>query len=332
MNKMSIIDGIKTWNNKRVLIVGEASIDKYIMGRANSISPDAPVPNIKIEKSLTYLGGIGRVFKFIKSFGGIPEICTIIGDDYEGDFFLKKVKEFKIDTSGVLMDNTINTPQITRIKARNQHLLRLETDYSKEIPDSTIKQFLEIINTRSKDLDSIIILDYGMGGLFDDVFIHTLLKNLKEKYKDVPIIARPNLSNYYLYENINLIKMNLQKALQILSIDCCTETSVSIVGKKILATTKCNNVMLNDIESNSYLFFKDSERINKITPFFKGPVRSYIAVGSIIMATLGLSFAANISISDSVKIALCAATLAASLPPIEFFKIEKLLTFIRNLK
>ncbi|MFX1259941.1 MAG: PfkB family carbohydrate kinase, partial [Promethearchaeota archaeon] len=135
---MAIIDEIKKWNNKKVLVIGEALIDKYIVGLANRISPDAPVPNIKVEENLSYLGAIGLVLKYIKSLGGIPEVCTIVGNDFEGDFFLKKVKELKIDSSGILIDENINTPQITRIKAMNQHLIRLETDYSNDISNSTI--------------------------------------------------------------------------------------------------------------------------------------------------------------------------------------------------
>ncbi|MFX1296910.1 MAG: PfkB family carbohydrate kinase, partial [Promethearchaeota archaeon] len=231
--KMNLIDKID-FNNRKVLIIGEASIDKYIVGSANKISPDAPVPNIKIEENLNYIGGIGLALQYIKSLGGIPEVCTIVGNDFEGDFFLKKMKELNIDTSGIINADSIYTPQITRIRAMNQQILRLETDYSTNISESLINDFFNIIETRSPDLESILILNYGIGGLFEDIFIQKLLIKLKETYRDIPIIARPNLSNYYIYEDIDLIKMNLQKALQTFSIDCCNETSISIVGNKIL--------------------------------------------------------------------------------------------------
>ncbi|MFX1443321.1 MAG: bifunctional heptose 7-phosphate kinase/heptose 1-phosphate adenyltransferase [Promethearchaeota archaeon] len=325
---MEILDKVKSWNGRRILVIGEALIDKYIKGFADKISPDAPVPNIKTEENLSYLGGIGLVLKFIKSLGGIPEVCTIIGNDYEGDFFLKKIKEFNIEASGIIMDDNIATPQITRIKAMNQHVLRLETDYSSDFSDSLIRKFLKIIETRSKELEAILILDYGMGDLFEDIFIQKLINILKEAYINVPIITRPNLTNYYMYENVDLIKMTLQKALRTLSIDCCNETSVSIVAKKILNTTKCKNVLLNDIESVSYLYSKDSERLEKIESILKQPVRSYVAVGSSIMAILGLNYASNISSLDATKLALYGATLSATLPPVEFYNSAKLIKFI----
>jgi len=324
---MTLVEKID-FKNRKVLIIGEASIDKYIVGSANRISPDAPVPNIKIEENLSYLGGVGLVLQFIKSLGGIPEVCTIVGNDFEGDFFLKKIKELNIDTSGIITDDNINTPQITRIRAMNQQILRLETDYSTDISESLIKEYFNIIETRSSDLESILILNYGIGGLFTDIFIQKLLNKLKETYKDIPIISRPNLSNYYIYEDIDLIKINLQKALQTFSIDCCNETSISIVGNKILNSTKCKNVLLSYLDSDSYLISKDTEKLSVFRSRIHEPVRSYVSVGSVIMAILSLSYASGIPVSDGVKIALFGAALSATLPPVEFFNSDKLCSYI----
>lgn len=324
---MTLVEKID-FKNRKILIIGEASIDKYIVGSANRISPDAPVPNIKIEEDLSYIGGVGLAIQFIKSLGGIPEVCTIVGNDFEGDFFLKKIKELNIDNSGIITDENINTPQITRIRAMNQQILRLETDYSTDISESLIKDYFNIIETRSSDLESILILNYGIGGLFADIFIQKLLNKLKETYKDIPIIARPDLSNYYIYEDIDLIKINLQKALQAFSIDCCNETSISIVGNKILNSTKCKNVLLSYLDSDSYLISKGSEKLSIFGARIQEPVRNYVSVGSVIMAILSLSYASGIPVSEGVKIALFGAALSATLPPVEFFNSEKLCNYI----
>ena len=326
---MDLADKIN-WKKRKVLVIGEASIDKYIFGSATSISPDAPVPNVKIDQNLNYIGGIGLAIQFIKSLGGIPEVCTVLGNDYEGDFFFKRIKELKIDTSGIIIDDDLYTPQITRIKAMKQQLLRLETDYSVVISESTTEKFLKVIKSRSQDIDSILFLNYGIGGLFDDYFIQKLIIKLKEAYKDIPIIARPHPSNYYIYENVDLIKINLQKALQLFSIDCCNETSVSIVAKKILNSAKCKNVLLSYLDSESFLMPINSEKLITFPPIIQGPVRSYVAVGSVIMAILSLTYASHISVFDGITIALYGAALSAILPPVEFFNSEKLRKYIKS--
>ncbi len=325
---MNLIDEISKWNEKKVLVIGDALIDKYIFGFADKISPDAPVPNVKIETSNIYIGAVGLVLQFIQSLGGIPEVYTIIGNDFEGEFFLKKIKKLKLQSSGILVDKKVKTPQITRIKAMNQHLLRLETDYNNEISKPSRDKFTNLIKNGSQDIGAILILDYGLSGIFNDQFIQELLRFLHEHFKEIPIIVRPTISNYYLYENVELIKMNLQKALDTFSIDCCNETSIIIAGKRILNATKCKNVLLNYLELESYLLSRENNQIEKFQPILQQPVRSYIAVGSIIMASLGLSFASGISVLEGVKIALFAAALVATLPPVEFVKQEKLQNYI----
>ncbi|MEJ2252600.1 MAG: hypothetical protein P8Y97_23435 [Candidatus Lokiarchaeota archaeon] len=327
---MTLIEGINSWKDKKVLIIGEALVDKYITGFADKISPDAPIPVIDVENNFTFLGGIGLVLQFVKSLGGIPKICTIVGNDFEGQFFYKEVKKLIDDVSGIIVDETIKTPQITRIKAMNQHLLRLETNYSQEISKDSVNKFLSNIEQNYKDVDSILILNYGIGGFFEDYLIQELLKILKENY-DVPIIARPNMSNYYLYENVDLIKMTLHKAMRVLSIDCCNETSVSIVGKRILNATNCKGVLLNDIESESYLIQQGFEKVKKYSSVLNNPVRSYVSVGSVIMASLGLSLATHITIQEATEISLYAATLSAILSPVEFYDTQKLINYINQI-
>ncbi|MFX0141799.1 MAG: bifunctional heptose 7-phosphate kinase/heptose 1-phosphate adenyltransferase [Candidatus Hodarchaeota archaeon] len=322
---MALVDEISKWNKKKVLIIGDALIDKYIFGFTDRISPDAPVPNVKVENSSIYLGAIGLVLQFVRSLGGIPEVCTIIGNDFEGDFFLKKIKELEVDLSGILVDENLKTPQITRIKAMNQHLLRLETDYDSDISQPMIEDFISLIINKTRDIGAILILDYGLEGIFKDIFIQKLLRVLNDNYKNVPIVVRPTKYNYYLYENVDLIKMNLQKALDTFSIDCCNETSIIIAGKRILNSSKCKNLLLNYLETESFLFSKEIEKVEKISPILDQPVKSFVAVGSVIMAALGLSFASGISVLDAVKIALSAAALTAILPPVDFYKADKLI-------
>jgi len=324
---MEIVNNLNKWKDKKILIIGESLIDRYIFGSADRISPDAPVPNVKINENQIHLGAIGLVAQYILSLGGKPEICTVVGNDYEGEFFIKKTNELKISTANILIDSTINTPQITRIKATNQQLLRLETDYSNEISLEIITEMLSVIEAQSESFDAIVILDYGVG-LFTDSFIQKIITLLKES--QIPILARPSVTNYYLYENVDLIKINLQKALNQFAIDCCTDTSVGIVGKRILSSSKCKSLFLNYLETNSYLFLKNQEKMEKMPSLLKEPVRSFVAVGSAIMAVLSLNYASFIPVKTGVQIALNAAVLSAISPPVDFFNIKKLKNFISS--
>ncbi|MFX1419569.1 MAG: hypothetical protein ACFE9N_11675 [Promethearchaeota archaeon] len=239
------------------------------------------------------------------------QLCAVVLCDKQGDFPAKTAK-YKTDKV-YLVENP------------------LLTDYNTDISQSIIEKYKDLIINRSQEVAAILILDYGLKGIFEDLFIQKLMHLLKENYKNVPIIVRPTKSNYYLYENVELIKMNLQKALDTFSIDCCNETSITIAGKRILNSAKCKNVLLNYLELESFLFSKENERVEKISPILHQPVRSYVAVGSVIMATLGLSIASGSSILDGAKLSLYAAALTATCPPVEFYTAEKLQNFISNI-
>lgn len=327
---MELIETTNNWKNKKIAIIGEALIDRYIFGNADSISPDAPVPNVRINKVENYIGAIGLVIQYIISLGGKVELFTLVGNDFEGEYFIKKIKGLGLRHSGILINEDMNTPQITRIKAMNQHLLRLETDVSIENIAEKGNEFLSIIESNMGDIDCIIILDYGATGLFNDSYIQLLLRSLKRDHSKVPIIARPNMSNYYIYENIDLLKINLQKALQNFAINCCNDTSVSIVGKRILSSTKSRAVFLNYLETESYLFLKDQEKVEKFKPFLNQPVRSFVAAGSSIMAVLGLAYASELNPINAVKTALYAAVLSAITSPVQFFDLKALQDFMKS--
>ncbi len=325
---MGLVEQIDKWKDKRVLLIGESLVDKYITGFANKISPDAPVPNIRVEAHNSFLGGVGLVLKFIQSLGGKPTLCTIVGNDNDGKFFLNRVKELEIDSSSIVVDKNISTPQITRIKSMNQHLLRLETDYSQKFSEKSKEKLLNHIKDNDNEIDSIIILDYGIGDMFDDLFITTILNQIKDTYT-CPISVRPSSENYYLYEDVDVIKMTLHKAMRAFSIECCTETSVQIVGRRILNSTNCKDVLLNDIESSSYLFSR-SEKLKEIESILESPVRSYVAVGSVIMAVLGLSLGANLSVEDATRLALYASTYSAVVPPVKYFNQDDFKKFLEE--
>ncbi|MFX1502633.1 MAG: hypothetical protein ACFFDH_16860, partial [Promethearchaeota archaeon] len=84
----------------------------------------------------------------------------------------------------------------------------------------------------------------------------------------------------------------------------------------------------NYLELESFLLSRENEKVEKFGPVLQQPVRSYVAVGSVIMAALGLSFASEIPILDTINISLFAAALTATLPPVDFYNAEKLQKYI----
>ena len=91
-----MIDFNNLFNNfksKKILIVGDVMIDSYMWGKVNRMSPEAPVPVVDVNKYEKKLGGAGNVALNIKSLGAEPLLCSVIGNDTEGELFIKLLKE-----------------------------------------------------------------------------------------------------------------------------------------------------------------------------------------------------------------------------------------------
>jgi len=126
MNLIRILDEMR---GKKVLVIGDLMLDKFILGDVSRISPEAPVPIVKVEEENIALGGAGNVANNISSLGGISIIAGVVGDDEEAEILLQEFKKRKINVDCVLKNKTRPTIQKIRIMDNSQHILRL--DYEK---------------------------------------------------------------------------------------------------------------------------------------------------------------------------------------------------------
>ncbi len=155
------------FRNKRIMLIGDAIIDHYIYGNVTKISPDAPVPLMDVQREEVRLGSIATTIQYILKLGGDVELVTSVGKDYEGEHFLKLIREFNLGMKGVFQFGT-TTPKITRILSQSQQsqqILRMEKRYT---IDQTEMQQLNIamekfIEERIERCDMILILDYNLG-------------------------------------------------------------------------------------------------------------------------------------------------------------------------
>ena len=128
MKKEQISNLFDIFHQKKVLIVGDAMIDAYMWGHIERMSPEAPVPVVQIDTHENRLGGAANVAKNIKSLGGNPILCTVIGNDEKGTLFRHLMKNESITTKGVLVSRYRKTTVKTRIISDRKHQLRVDEE------------------------------------------------------------------------------------------------------------------------------------------------------------------------------------------------------------
>ena len=215
-----------------VLVVGDLMLDKFIFGSVERISPEAPVPVVKLEKEEQMLGGSGNVIRNLSNLGIKTSLCSALGKDLAGDLLITQLTKKDTNTSNVLRLNNIRTTEKMRIVADGQQIARVDWDMNDlevDFNDELIKGIAAYI----KEIDGVIISDYGKG-----VCSKPILKKIISisNESNIPIFVDPKGSNWEKYQNANLITPNIKEAEVILGEKLETDEDFEMAGEKICST------------------------------------------------------------------------------------------------
>ena len=131
--------------NKKILIIGDIMLDKYIWGEVKRISPEAPVQVVNVKKESYMPGGAGNAANNIASLRGIPYLVGVIGDDHAKERLLGIFNSKGINVGGVLINHDIQTTQKIRIIAKNQQLIRIDYEGRITLKDADNQKIIDYI-------------------------------------------------------------------------------------------------------------------------------------------------------------------------------------------
>ena len=198
MNLNTLFQG---FNDKKVLIVGDAMIDAYMWGEVNRMSPEAPVPVVEVKKHENRLGGAANVALNLKALGANPILCSVIGTGDRGVLFEKLMKESNLSTEGILSTNKRKTTIKTRVIAENKHQLRIDEEETS--PIEQVEEFLKLTLSLINDVDVVILQDYNKGVLTPEI-IEWVIDSANKK--GIPTIVDPKKLNFNSYKNCTIFK------------------------------------------------------------------------------------------------------------------------------
>ncbi|MCX7990438.1 MAG: D-glycero-beta-D-manno-heptose-7-phosphate kinase [Proteobacteria bacterium] len=294
MSKLS--DYLKGLKKAKVLVIGDIILDHYIWGKVNRISPEAPVPVVFVTKESTVPGGSANVALNISSINGGVTLCGVIGKDLYGENLLKLLNEKKVDTSGVLTDNSRHTTVKTRVIAQHQHIVRIDKEEVLEVSDEIIEKMKKFLKSNCHKFNVIVISDYAKG-----LITKKLVEIIKESFNEVFLIADPKVKNESLYTGFDLITPNRKEAFEIAKIiDDGTEETLIKAGKKIMSELKLANLLITRGEEGMSLFTgKKHIRI----PTFAQEVFDVSGAGDTVIALLSAGVSSGLNLIKSCIIA-----------------------------
>jgi rfaE bifunctional protein kinase chain/domain len=249
---------------KRIGIVGDLMLDRYLWGTASRLSPEAAVPVVDFVEQSECLGGAGNVAANLAALGARAELFGAIGGTGrkdgadEGGVALRNcLRAASIVDNGVVADPKRITTVKTRIIARHQHVVRVDRERRESLRSETEERVLRSLFTALKRLDALVLSDYDKG-LFTDEFADRVLSACHQL--KVPVFVGPKRSRLYAYRGAKAIVCNAKEAGQFVSRTLTDEKSVEEVGRALLAHFGCGAVLITRGENGMSLFEESSPR------------------------------------------------------------------------
>jgi D-beta-D-heptose 7-phosphate kinase/D-beta-D-heptose 1-phosphate adenosyltransferase len=291
--KKKIIDGFKS---KRILVLGDLMMDKYIWGDVNRISPEAPIPVVVTKNDTSCLGGAGNVGHNLQSLGAVPILTGIVGKDKAGDWIRKTVS----DNRGIFICKTRPTTVKTRVIAHHQHVVRVDREEKKSISPRLTDKVYKFI--QQEKFDALIISDYNKGLVTDSLLKKVLSFAQRAKF---PVCVDPKLELFFSFSPITMMTPNHLEAEKIVHHTCLTDQEVEKAGATILSKISTKYLIIKRGERGLSVFGRGKKALH--IPTLAKEVYDVTGAGDTVIAVSSLALVAGASIRDAALLANIAA-------------------------
>jgi rfaE bifunctional protein kinase chain/domain len=307
---------------RRLGVVGDLMLDRYLWGTATRLSPEAAVPVVDFVDKTECLGGAGNVAANIAALGARVEIFGATGEDEPGRALRACLRAEGIEDRGVLADTSRITTVKTRVIARHQQIVRIDQERREPLRPELEEKLLRLLFASLKRLDALVLSDYDKG-LVTDNFGERVLSACHHLH--VPVFVKPKTSRLYAYRGARAIVCNAKEAGFFVTRALTDEKSVEEAGRALLAHFGCSAVVITRGEKGMSIFEEASPRHVSIpaTTFEVTYARvgrpgvergasgrqvfDVTGAGDTVLSVLALAMAAGASLVDAAALANTAA-------------------------
>ncbi|MEO8067967.1 MAG: bifunctional ADP-heptose synthase [Flavobacteriales bacterium] len=271
------------------LVVGDVMLDAYLWGRVERISPEAPVPVVRITERSARLGGAANVALNIRALGATPVVLSVAGADDDGARLVKVFKELGLPEEGLLASPHRQTTVKTRVISGHQHIVRVDDETDAELNDHDADALIAratALFARSKP-DVVILEDYDKGVLMDKT-IAALLKLSKQH--GVPVAVDPKKRNFFAYRGVDLFKPNLKELREGLKVEINGDDRPSVKSAVLELEKRLGNT-ISLITLSEHGAYAHSGNEEHALPAHKREIADVSGAGDTVIAVAALCLA-----------------------------------------
>ena len=289
----------------RALVIGDLMLDEYLWGRAERISPEAPVQVVEVVREDLRLGGAGNVVHNLVALGARVTICSVIGADENGTLLRRAFQEKDVDLAGLFEDPARKTSKKTRVIAANQQIVRIDRETRSELSPASAQAILAFLEKRCDDFDVIVVSDYLKGVLTAEVLAAVCTAGRR---LGIPVVVDPKGNDYGKYRGATLLTPNRKEAEIASGIAIVDQESLERAAGGLLDCLGLDALLITRSEAGMSLFQKSTAALH--IPTVAREVYDVTGAGDTVISVLSLGLACGLPLSEAAWIANVAAGIA----------------------
>jgi rfaE bifunctional protein kinase chain/domain len=299
LSRERLVELLDRAQGKRIAVIGDAMLDVYLTGDVERISPEAPVPVVRVRERKYALGGAANVAQNVVAIGATCDLVATVGADRGGETLRAMLRAIGEEGRSLV---TVDRPttQKTRIVARSQQLARVDEESDDDLDGDERARVLEAVRIAVANADAVVLEDYNKGVLVPEV-IRCAIELASERH--IPIVVDPKFKNFFEYRGATVFKPNRRE------LEAALGAAVSVdqpgTVKATVRRLGVEHILLTLGDQGMALFSADGELAR--VPTVAREVYDVVGAGDTVTAYLASMMAAGASATESAEVANVAA-------------------------
>ncbi|HET9252752.1 MAG TPA: D-glycero-beta-D-manno-heptose-7-phosphate kinase [Candidatus Eisenbacteria bacterium] len=306
LTRRELSERIRSFEGRRVLVIGDVILDRYLWGSATRVSPEAPVLVVDIDREETRLGGAANVAHNVRALGAHPVLVGAVGEDAAGGELERLLEARGVDSSGLVPVEGRRTTLKTRIIAHHQQVLRADEETREPLPASAQSTLWERVEREIATADAVLISDYGKGVASPDL-LDRLLPALERR--GVPSAVDPREEHFFRYRGVSVITPNAAEAAEAWGRRFRSEKDLIEAGFGLREKLGARSVLVTRGPDGMSLFTAEG---HTHFPTRARKVYDVTGAGDTVVATIAAALAARASLPEACVLANHAAGLVVA--------------------
>jgi D-beta-D-heptose 7-phosphate kinase/D-beta-D-heptose 1-phosphate adenosyltransferase len=286
----------------KVLVVGDVMLDRYITGSVDRISPEAPVPVVRVEEEASAVGGAGNVAANVATLGAASRVVGCAGRDEAGEILRDTLASMGVHTDGLVLTDERPTTVKTRILARHQQVVRVDREVESDASEGLARALADTVASFAAESDVLVMEDYNKGVLVPLVIREALAAARRQ---GLPSVVDPKRRNFFQYGGATVFKPNAKELADALGDFIHADDPGWMEDTR--RELECDHLLLTLGEHGMALQTGDGRHVR--VPTVARDVYDVSGAGDTVTAVMAVAVAAGASASEAAMLANHAAAI-----------------------